>query len=172
MEIQPPATHWAEDLMTTMQRGDMDGSSFGFQAIRDRWGTGTSTDGQTIDERWVLEAKLFDVSVVTYPAYPQSEAQVRSLFAAAGFDVDALARAVVRAQRQLPLAARDREILRAAVDQFRAYLPDDQVASPVAPVPVQTEDHPAAEQPSAPVPTGHPLSYYRHRLDLLEAKIR
>ena len=105
MEIQTPETRWAQDLLTTMQRGDIDGSSFGFRAVRDRWGTGKLPDGEEIDERHVLEAQLFDVSVVTFPAYPQTESQVRSLFTAAGLDFDALARVMRRAQRSGPQVA-------------------------------------------------------------------
>jgi hypothetical protein len=168
MEITPPATHWADDLLTTMRRGDMDGSSFGFQAIRERWGTGKTEDGEEIDERFVLEARLFDVSVVTYPAYPQTESQVRSLLRTAGLDMDGLTRAISRAQRQLPLQPRDHEVLRAAIEQLRKYLPDDDEAAVQPSAPART-DHPAEEQPSAPEPTLHPLAYYKDMLARLES---
>ena len=167
MEITPPPTRWAEDLLTTMRRGDMDGASFGFQVIRERWGSGKTDTGDEIDERHVLEARLFDVSVVTYPAYPQTESQVRSLLQAAGLDMDGLTRAVTRAQRQLPLQPRDREVLRAAIEQLRKYMPDDDEAVPSS-APAHT-DHPADEQRSAPEPTLHPLAHYRDILARLES---
>ena len=44
-----------------------------FKTVRDDWRT---ADG--IDERTLLEVRLFDVSIVTYPAYPETSASVRS----------------------------------------------------------------------------------------------
>jgi len=165
MDIQPPGTRWAEDLMTTMKRGDVDGSSFGFQVIRDRWGNGEADDGEKVDERTILEAKLFDVSVVTFPAYPQTEAQVRSLFAGVGLDVDALARAIMRCQRQLPVTDADRAVLRSAIAQLRAFLPVEQEDKTA---PART-GHPVEPAISAPSQTGHPLSYYREWLSKAQA---
>jgi uncharacterized protein len=161
MEIHPPATRWAEDLITTMQRGDIDGSSFGFQAIRDRWGQGQTPEGETIDERYVLEARLFDVSVVTYPAYPQTESQVRSAFAAAGLDMDALAQVILRSQRQLSLRAQDRAMARTAIDYLTHCI------ATTAPTPTS---HPADDVTSAPAQSGHPLAYYRKMLTEAEQK--
>ena len=73
----PPETQWAKDLMVTMQRGDVDQMSFGFMTIRDNW---FDQDGQVIRE--LLEVELFDVSVVTFPAYPQTVVNARDLLAA------------------------------------------------------------------------------------------
>jgi len=77
VEILPPDTQWARDLMVSMRRGDINQMSFGFQVIKDRW---TFTDApDSLDERELLEVRLFDVSVVTFPAYPQTEAWARSM---------------------------------------------------------------------------------------------
>lgn len=75
--IYPPDTQYARDLMTSMKRGDVDQMSFGFRVIRDRW---EQVGGQVI--RTLLEVELYDVSPVTFPAYPQTSAQVRSQFEA------------------------------------------------------------------------------------------
>ena len=74
VQIQPPATTWAQDLMTSMQRGDIDQMSFAFEMIKESW---ANENGQDI--RTLHEVQLYDVSVVTYPAYPQTSASVRSI---------------------------------------------------------------------------------------------
>jgi hypothetical protein len=73
MEIDPPDTNWARDLMTSIKRGDIDQCSFGFKTIKDNW---ENKDNQNTRE--LLECRLFDVSVVTNPAYPQTSAYVRA----------------------------------------------------------------------------------------------
>lgn len=73
VEIDPPDTQWARDLMQSIERGDVSQMSFGFRAVSDSW------EG-TIDEpiRVLEECALFDVSPVTYPAYPQTDVSARS----------------------------------------------------------------------------------------------
>lgn len=122
MTITPPETQWARDLMATMRRGDLDQSSFGFQTIRDRWGTGKGDGDNLIDERTLLEVRLFDVSPVTFPAYPQTEAGVRSLLGGAGIDADAIARVVGRRQRGMDPAAVDLAVVRSAMDYLGTLL--------------------------------------------------
>ena len=71
--LRPPDTQYARDLLVSIRRGDVDQMSFGFRAVRDRW---EQVGGQVI--RTLLEVELFDVSPVTYPAYPTTSAAVRS----------------------------------------------------------------------------------------------
>jgi len=79
VEIDPPDTQDARDLITKMQRGDIDQMSFAF----------TMEGGiQTWDETGdmplrIIEkvGELLDVSVVTFPAYLETEAAARSLAA-------------------------------------------------------------------------------------------
>jgi len=73
-EAITPATTWARDAVVSIERGDVTQSSFGFRTIRDEWRT---VDGVT--KRRILEMELFDVSPVTFPAYPQTDVAVRSL---------------------------------------------------------------------------------------------
>jgi len=72
--IHPPDTQWARDLLTSIKRGDINQMSFGFVVESDRWGL---EDGE--DVRELQKVKLFDVSPVTYPAYPQTDVGVRSI---------------------------------------------------------------------------------------------
>lgn len=74
--IEPPATTWASDLAVSMRRGDINQMSFGFETVRDSWREDET--GTTIRE--LVEVRLFDVSVVTYPAYPQTTVAVRQNF--------------------------------------------------------------------------------------------
>lgn len=69
-----PDTSYARDLVVKMERGDVDGMSFAFDTRTDRWRT---EDGEEIRE--LIDVDLFDVSIVTYPAYPQTEVALRSL---------------------------------------------------------------------------------------------
>ena len=71
-EITPPS--WADPHMESIERGDVTGSSFTFMATVAEW---DDTDPD-MEIRTVSEAILIEVSPVTFPAYPQSEAGVRS----------------------------------------------------------------------------------------------
>jgi hypothetical protein len=74
--ISPPDTQLANDLMVSLRRKDITGSSFGFVVARDQW---TDNEDGTIT-RTILEIdQLLDVSPVTYPAYDAANAQARSL---------------------------------------------------------------------------------------------
>ena len=82
VRILPPATTWATDVLELVRRGDVDQMSFGFRTLKDSF----RTEGdKTIRE--LVEVQLFDVSVVTYPAYPQTEVALRSALEGQG-DLD------------------------------------------------------------------------------------
>ena len=71
--IDPPDTQYSRDLIVSIDRGDVDQMSFGFRTIKDHW----EMNGDKV-VRTLIEVKLYDVSPVTYPAYPQTSAAVRS----------------------------------------------------------------------------------------------
>ena len=73
--MKVPNTSWARDLMESIKRGDINQMSFGFRTVKDLW---EETNKKVV--RTLQEVKLFDVSPVTYPAYPQTSATVRSAF--------------------------------------------------------------------------------------------
>jgi HK97 family phage prohead protease len=74
MNCTPPDTQWARDLMVSIKRGDIDQCSFGFRVIKDSYSEDSGDIVRTLNE-----VELFDVSVVTYPAYLNTSAFVRSL---------------------------------------------------------------------------------------------
>lgn len=76
-EIDPPATTLARDLMTMVRRGDVFGSSFAFTVEDETW-----NDEGEVPIRTVRKVGgLFDVSLVTNPAYLDTDVAVRSLHA-------------------------------------------------------------------------------------------
>jgi uncharacterized protein len=77
IDIDPPETQWADDLLISIGRGDIDQMSFGFTVAEDSWDT---VDGET--RRTILRVdELFDVSPVTFPAYPETDTALRARFA-------------------------------------------------------------------------------------------
>lgn len=111
VEITPPDTQAARDLLALMTRGDVSQMSFGFTVGKDdqTW----TRDGAG---PWIRTIKrvsaLFDVSVVTYPAYPQTSAAVRAL----GAVQDALAArdaAIAQEARERDARARHLSLLEA-----------------------------------------------------------
>lgn len=74
IEIDPPDTQFARDLMVSMQRGDITQMSFSFQTIEDAWRYAEG-EGER-DERDLIKVRLFDVSPVTYPAYEGTDVAV------------------------------------------------------------------------------------------------
>jgi HK97 family phage prohead protease len=72
--VRTPDAQWARDAQASIRRGDVSQSSFAFRMLDgDRWEIGE--DGQ-VTRTIHRVAKLYDVSPVTYPAYPQTSADV------------------------------------------------------------------------------------------------
>ena len=74
VEIDPANTTAGRDIMESITRGDVTGMSFGFTVKDDDW---QIVDGENI--RTLRDMDLFDVSVVTFPAYASTEVALRSL---------------------------------------------------------------------------------------------
>lgn len=72
--IMPPDTQWARDLITSMDRGDVNQMSFAFSVDKQEMNY-EQTRGKPLRE--LQAVTLYDVSVVTYPAYPETSAQAR-----------------------------------------------------------------------------------------------
>ena len=66
-----PANPDAARVMSAMRRGDLSQMSFAFRTIKDAW-----SDDRSVRE--LREVQLFDVSVVTFPAYEQTMAELRN----------------------------------------------------------------------------------------------
>ena len=77
-EITLPNTTWGNDAYESIQRGDVDGMSFGFRCVEDMWSK-TQYEDREIYKRTILEVELFEVSPCVFPAYPDSQINCRSL---------------------------------------------------------------------------------------------
>jgi HK97 family phage prohead protease len=73
IEIKLPKTQTARDLVESILRGDISQMSFAFDTIEDSWGR----DAEGNQVRTLRKVKLFDVSPVTSPAYPQTDIALR-----------------------------------------------------------------------------------------------
>lgn len=66
-----PESGLVRDITSAMARGDLDEMSFAFQVTKQEW-------APDFTQRDIQEVRLFDVSVVTYPANPATSASLRS----------------------------------------------------------------------------------------------
>ena len=73
--ITPPETSVGLDVVELLRRGDLDAASFGFVVNHDSW----DTDQDGTDVRTLHDVELREVSIVAFPAYPDTAMAVRSL---------------------------------------------------------------------------------------------
>lgn len=74
VEIDPPDTQMVRDMVESIKRGDVDQMSFGFQTVKDHWEYDSETDTAV---RTLLEVRLYEVSPVALPAYPDTSIEAR-----------------------------------------------------------------------------------------------
>jgi HK97 family phage prohead protease len=78
-EFDLPDTTLGRDLKQSLERGDIDQSSFAFEVSGQAWESVTDGD-KKITVRTIKSVKrLYDVSPVTYPAYPDASVGLRSM---------------------------------------------------------------------------------------------
>lgn len=134
---------YATDLAVLLERGDISQMSFAFEVVKDSWEE--LDDGNEL--RTLEEVRLWDVSVVTYPAYEDTDAGLRS------FAFDALCRSAGmddEGQRNLLRSlttGKDTDVL----DQFRSNVSE----------PAESTRTPEPDQPAES--TGTPLSVLQRR---------
>jgi uncharacterized protein len=74
MDCKVPATTAGQDVRILMERGDLSQGSFAFDIGVDRW----SYQSGVLLREILSFSRLYDVSVVTYPAYPATEVGLRN----------------------------------------------------------------------------------------------
>ncbi len=74
-ELDLPNTTLGNDTFESIQRGDVDGVSFGFRAIEQKWDKRSSNE----ITRNIIKANLLEISPVGFPAYPDTQVSVREL---------------------------------------------------------------------------------------------
>lgn len=67
-------TSYAQDLAISVRAGVLSQQSFGFLPVKEEW----STDENGDDVRALIEAQLFDVSPVTFPAFTETDGSLRA----------------------------------------------------------------------------------------------
>ncbi|MCV9884706.1 HK97 family phage prohead protease [Metabacillus halosaccharovorans] len=72
-EVELPNTSLARDLAESMKRGDINQCSFGFFATGETWDYSAEPAVRT-----VTEVELYEISVVSIPAYEDTEVSLRS----------------------------------------------------------------------------------------------
>jgi len=70
-ELMPPDTTLGRDLLVSVERGDISGMSFGFWAKEETW----NFDVEPC-QRTVAKAELFEITVTSIPAYPESSVEI------------------------------------------------------------------------------------------------
>jgi uncharacterized protein len=72
-EVELPNTSMARDLAESLRRGDINQCSFGFFATNDTWDYAVEPAVRTLNE-----VELYEISVVSIPAYEDTEVALRS----------------------------------------------------------------------------------------------
>lgn len=131
VRIEPPETDLVRDMvLVPMQRRDVNQMSFAFRTRQDVWREPKKSGD--LWERDLVEVEMSDTSVVTFPAYTQTDAAVRSLVETGGLDLPALSSLLTRAERGLPITGSDRELLTSSIALLRSYIeatPDEGAGS-------------------------------------------
>lgn len=75
-----PNTTTGNDMLELVRRGDVNKCSFRFSVESDSWVYSNEINNLEYDERTIIKVKLLrDCALVTFPAYKDTEASVRSL---------------------------------------------------------------------------------------------
>jgi HK97 family phage prohead protease len=105
-----PQTTRGRDVAELLRTKVIDSMSFGFNVIKDSW----SRDGQT---RTLESVRLFEVSVVSFPAYGATTAQVRS---APTINPDQLADALLKLESGEELDEENANLITEVVNKLKA----------------------------------------------------
>ncbi|MCW5252220.1 HK97 family phage prohead protease [Streptomyces sp. SHP 1-2] len=74
---------YVQDLAVNLDNRNVTGMSFGFYVIKDEWNTEDleveGADPVQVDVRVIREVRLVEVSAVTFPAYPETEAELKAV---------------------------------------------------------------------------------------------
>lgn len=92
VEIDPPS--WARGQVESVDRRDITGQSFGFWTLEDGWWL---EDGYP--HREILDMEVIEVSVVSFPAYPDTTVRVENAGARSAWEVERHTRERLRLAR-------------------------------------------------------------------------
>jgi HK97 family phage prohead protease len=104
-EIDLPDTTTGRDVATMLERGDLNGSSIGFKVVEQE----TGMTEQDFPLRTLTQVALRDVGPVTFPAYVDTDAALRSLAEFRSIDFETVRAADPAELRTLIFAPEERE---------------------------------------------------------------
>ena len=110
--VDPPEAQWAKDLMQSIERRDIDGSSFTFAVDPQNEKVTKRDDGSYLREIFEFKA-IGEVGPVSYPAYEGTSANVRSakdIYDSYTADLRAQEEAAEIAERQRALSLRKKHL--------------------------------------------------------------
>lgn len=120
--VMTPDTSWARDLTVSIERGDISSGSFQFSVLSDTWREDKETNEIV---RILNEVRLYDVSLVTFPAYPATDGTValRSALAGTGIDLQELTLPMIRARAGQPLDREEWAAFVESVERIKRSVP-------------------------------------------------
>lgn len=126
VEIAPPDNEWGRPVLEAVKRGDVTGMSIAFRAVKQEW-VHPPEGSRELPKRTIREAKLYEVSPVTFPAFENTTIGVRSHdIGLSDIDDDVIeqARVLVRsAQQGMRLTDEDRKVIAAVHELLAGLLP-------------------------------------------------
>jgi uncharacterized protein len=159
--ITPPDNEWGRPVMEAVKRGDVSGMSIAFQVVKDEWTTpDKKTEPDALRKRVIKEVRLFEVSPVTFPAYPQTDISARSEDTGDSSPLANAFRATRLAEMGQPLDADERAEIRAAIEYMRG----------VSGEPGAQADHSPEVPEPKPVDVDHSEAARARRLELLRKR--
>jgi uncharacterized protein len=128
VEIDLPDTQAGRDAQVSIDRGDVTQMSFAFRTKTggDNW---FEEDGE--DRRELLAAQLFEVSPVTFPAYPDTDVSLKGL-RSLGLDPETLSQALDRAAAGQELRSDDAAAIEHAYTLLTRFRKTPAVSTPGA----------------------------------------
>lgn len=76
--ILPPDNEWGRPVLDAVQRGDVTGMSIAFRVVKESWWH-PPEGSKELPKRTIREAKLYEVSPVTFPAFESTSISARSV---------------------------------------------------------------------------------------------
>ena len=82
---KPVDTTYAQDVVKNVKAKNYGGCSFGFEVIRDQWTDDQGNEASPLDgtQREIIEMKVHEISVCTFPAYTQTSVSTKEMVRAA-----------------------------------------------------------------------------------------
>ena len=117
--ITPPDSEWGRPVLEAVRRGDVSGMSIAFQVVKDEWTRpDRKKEPNALPKRLIREARLLDVSPVTFPVFSQTDINARAENSTQEHMLLEALQVVRMTELGLPLESEERVCLRAAATRL------------------------------------------------------